>query len=105
VLTRGYTAGGLSSDAHENLDTLVHKLAETSETELFYAGGDLTRLTVWQTAARLIKVREYILTYGAGDLTDAVITQHDEVGVVVQTLTKAFIYAGGDLVTVTTVET
>lgn len=94
----------LSLGQHDTLDSLAHEIAETSETELAYDGdGQLVRSTVWASATRARKVREKLLTYAAGVLTQSVTTQHDASGTVIVTLTKTFTYDGdGDLVTVVT---
>ena len=94
----------LSLGEHDVLDSLAHEIAETSETELAYDGdGQLVRATVWASSARARKVREKLLTYAAGVLTQSVTTQHDASGTVIVTLTKTFTYDGdGDLVTVVT---
>lgn len=94
--------GPASDVTHDDRDTLVHNLAETSDTELEYSAGSLVRSTVWTTAGHTVKVRETLFTYVGGDLTSTVTTQHDGAGAVVSTLSKAFAYTAGDLVGVTT---
>ncbi len=94
----------VSLGQHDALDSLAHEINESSEAEFAYDGdGNVTRVTVWTSSARTTKVREKLLTYVAGVLTQSVTTQHDATGAVVATLTKTFLYDGdGDLVTSTT---
>lgn len=110
TLTRGIPAPGVTSPgitevAHEDLDTLVHKLAESSFTELLYTGKDLTSAIVWETVAKLLKIRESAFTYTDKDLTGVVVKQYDGLGILVATLTKTLAYTDKDLTSVTTVRT
>lgn len=96
---------GVTEGQHEVLDTLVHKIAETSFSEYGYTGQDLTRVTVWATNAMLLKVRESILSYTGSDLTGIVLTQFDGVGTAITTLTKTLGYTGADLTSIDVVRT
>lgn len=99
----GETAEGGSGSGHETLDTLVHNLAENAWTEYIYTGKNLTALTAWETSAKLKKLRDSVFTYTGKDLTGIVTRQYASDGItVVTTLTKSLIYAGKDLVEVTT---
>ena len=89
---------------HHEIDTLVHKVAENSDVELFYTGGLLTRATVWTDATRTIRIRESTLSYTGPDLTGVVTTQHDAAGATVCTLTRTLVYVGGNLDTITVVK-
>lgn len=104
VGTEGASGGsGITEGEHEILDTLVHKLAETSFLELAYSGKDLIRATTWTSAGMTLKIREATFTYTSGDLTGVVVQQFNGAGGVVTTLTKTLAYSGKDLVSVTTV--
>lgn len=94
-------AGGISEATHETLDTLTHEIDESSFEEYTYASGRVTNVTVWKTAAKLLKVREEQYTYTAGRVTQAVTIQYDGTGTVKMTMTEDYAYTAGQITSVT----
>lgn len=86
----GLSGAGITEPQHENLDTLVHNLSETSYEEITRDGSGRTQdYTVWTTSGKTIKVRELNLTRdGSGRVSVIVLKQYDGTGTLVQTLTK-----------------
>lgn len=109
MLTRGYTSpgsgsGGLSAIEHEGLDTLTHKVAESSFVSFVYSAGVLTQVVVWASSSMLLKIRQSILTYTAEVLTRVVQAQYDALGEITSTLTKVFTYSGDDIASIDVTE-
>lgn len=96
---------GITESQHEVLDTLVHELAETSYTEMTRSGGQVTDVIVWETAAKLKKVREANITRVSGQVSVVVEKQYDGSGVLKQTLTHTITRSGGQVASIATVET
>jgi len=99
MLTRGIIApgtggagGGITEGQHETLDTLTHKITESSFTELGYTGKDLTSVVVWTSVAKTLKIREASLSYTGKDLTGVIAKQYDGAGSLLVTLTKTLGY-------------
>jgi len=99
------TGAGMALGDHEALDSLCHRIAESSETEYEYSGDDLVRTTVWTSSAHSTKVRETLFTYSGGVLTQTVQRQYDGAGVLLATLTKVFTYSGDVLSSVASTRT
>lgn len=94
--------GGITEAQHEVLDTLVHDIDETSYDEVTYgSGGRVVSYVVWETAAKLKKIREEQYTYVSGKVSQVVTFQYDGAGVVKMTMTEAYAYSGGKVVSVT----
>lgn len=83
---------GLSSAQHEDLDTLVHAIAETCFEEIVRdINGRMQFYRVWTNATRTIKVREVEVTRdGNNRVLTVVERQYDAAGVLVagQTITR-----------------
>lgn len=105
TLTRGIVAPGITEGQHERLDTLTHKIVESSFIELTYTGKDLTSVIVWTSAAKILKIREAALSYTGRDLTEVAAEQYDGTGTLLVTLIKTLTYTGEDLTSVTVVRT
>jgi hypothetical protein len=105
IVEPGGTGSGISAAQHENLDTLVHNLSETTYQELLYSGNKLTSATYWTTPGKTLKIRESTFTYTGNKLTGSVKIQYNGAGAVVQTLTSTYSYSGNQLVSVDVVRT
>lgn len=101
------SGAGISEAQHEDLDTLVHEIAESSFDEFVYTGNRVDNVTTWQTAAKLIKVRETALTYSANKVTQSVTTHYDGAGVAIagQIITEDYVYSGNKIDDVTRTQT
>ena len=100
------TAGGISEDEHEILDTLVHDIDETSYDEVTYVTGLVSSYIVWETAAKLKKIREEAYTYTPSRLVSKVVTkQYDAAGAVKMTMTEDYTYVNNRASTITRVKT
>lgn len=112
VATKGYgdanwgVGSGISEATHEALDTLVHNLAETMWTEVVRSSGRVTDVIVWETSAKLKKVRETSITRLSGQVSTIVVKQYDAAGVVVanQTLTHTITRSSGQVASIDTVQ-
>jgi len=111
MLTRGYTGGsvaagsGITEGQHETLDTLTHKITESSFAELLYTGKVLDSVIVWTDVGKTLKIRESALTYTGKNLTGVIAKQYDGGGSLLVTLTKTLAYTGKTLDSVTVVRT
>lgn len=96
---------GLAS--HENLDTLVHRLAETHFVEVIRSAGRVTDVIAWTNNLKTTKVREVNLTRVSGKVVSYVEKQYDSGGSVVtgQTLTGTITRSAGKVQDITVVET
>jgi hypothetical protein len=92
---------GITEGQHEALDTLVHDIDETSYEEYAYSGSKVTNLTVWATAAKLLKIREEQYTYAGSKVSQVVTIQYDGTGAVKMTMTENYTYSGGKVTSVT----
>jgi len=92
---------GLSESEHEALDTLVHEIDETSYDEVAYIGSNVTSYIVWETAAKLKKIREETYTYVSGRVSTAVTKQYDAAGILKMTMTEHYTYVSGKVATIT----
>jgi hypothetical protein len=90
---------------HETLNTLVHNLAETSYEEITRTSGLITNVTVWQTSAKLVKVRETVITRTGGLVNTVADKQYDDSGVLVQTVTQTYNRTSGLITSIDVVET
>lgn len=88
---------GVTESAHEDLDTLVHNIAENSFSEFVYTGSKLTRMTVWTSPGMTVKIRESTFTYAGSKLTQSVSTQFDAGGSAKDTVTTTYAYTGSKL--------
>jgi hypothetical protein len=108
TLTDLLAAGsGISEAQHEALDTLVHDVAETSYVEVTRASGQVSNVTVWETAAKLKKVREAAVTRASGQVSVVVETQYDAAGLAIagQVLTHTVTRSSGQVASIATVQT
>lgn len=97
---------GITQSEHEALDTLVHDLAENSYVKVTRTSGQVTNVTVWASAAMLLKIREVAITRSGGQVSQVVVTQYDSGGVAVsnQTITYSVTRSGGLVDSVTGTE-
>jgi hypothetical protein len=87
--------GGITEDDHENFDTLVHEIAETSYEEITRTSGRVTSVIIWETSAKLKKVRETTITRAAGQVSVVIEEQYDAAGALKKTLTGTITRVGG----------
>ena len=90
----GGTGSGISELEHENLDTLVHNINETSYDEITRSGPRITSIVTWDSASKTKKVREILMTYTGSRVTQVVTHQYNSSGSIVQTLTENYTYVG-----------
>jgi hypothetical protein len=90
-------SGGLNESTHESLDTLTHDINETSYEEITYSGNKVSTVIVWETSAKLKKIREEIYSYSGSKVSQVVIKQYDGSGVLKQTLTDTYTYSGAKI--------
>lgn len=100
--------GGITETEHEELDTLVHQIAEDSFTEVTYdVFARVTDIIIWSTPAKLLKIRETNVTYIG--LSRRVLThteiQYDAAGVELARVETTYTYTGFRLLSGTTVRT
>lgn len=96
------SGGGISESQHEALDTLVHEIDESSYDEVIYGSGNLvSTYIVWETAAKLKKIREEQYTYAGSKVSQSVTIQYDGTGAVKMTVTETYTYSGSRVTSVT----
>jgi len=91
------SGSGLTAGQHDNLDTLVHDLAETSFKEALYSGNNMTSFKGSATSSKILKIRQSTFTYAANKLDTATKIQYNGAGAAVQTLVSTFTYSGNQL--------
>lgn len=96
------SGGGLTENQHENLDTLVHIIAETHYEEITRTGGLVTSVILWETNAKLKKIREELYTYTLGKVDTITVKQYNGSGVLItnQTLTGTVTRTGGNVTSI-----
>jgi len=94
--------GYLNDIEHEILDTLTHEIVESSYDEVTYSGNKVSNYIVWETAAKLKKIREEQYSYGTGNRVSQVVTiQYDSSGSVKTTVTENYTYSGNKVQNIT----
>jgi len=93
--------GGITEAQHESLDTLVHGIDETSYDEVLYSSGQVASYTVWETAAKLKKIREEVYSYTSGKVSQVITKQYDVAGTLKMTMTEVYAYTGNTVTSVT----
>ena len=86
---------GLSEAQHEDLDSLVHNLAETSYCEVTRTSGKVTAITHWTDNGKTTKIRETLITRTSGKVSQVEVKQYDGSGTLVQTLTGTITRTSG----------
>jgi len=89
------SSNGISEQEHELLDVLIHNIAETNYTEITRSSGKITDFIIWETVAKLKKIREYNLTRTSGKISSVVAKQYDSSGVLKSTLTSTITRTSG----------
>jgi len=93
---------GITEAQHEALDTIVHDIDESSYDEVTYGSGNLvSTYIVWETAAKLKKIREEQYTYSGSKVSQSVTIQYDGTGAVKMTVTETYTYSGSRVTSVT----
>jgi len=93
---------GITESQHEALDTLVHEIDESSYDEVTYGSGNrVSTYIVWETAAKLKKIREEQYTYSGNNVSQSVTIQYDGTGAVKMTMTEVYAYSGNKVTSVT----
>lgn len=85
----------LSKEEHRVLDTLVHDLAESNYTEYIRTAGRVTAIIVWTDDQKTLKIREELITYTSGQVTQIVNRQYDGAGTLLEILTTVITRTGG----------
>lgn len=99
-------AKGLSSvvgklHRHPAEDQLVHNIAEASFDELVYTGSRVDAIITWETAAKLKKIREELISYTGSNATTITTKQYDAAGALLTTMTETITYSGSAVVSIT----
>ena len=92
--------GGISEGQHTGLDTLVHALAEDSDTEVIRTSGRVTSVIVWTDSGHTVKIRETLITRSAGQVATITTKQYDGTGTLKNTLTKTITRASGQVASI-----
>jgi hypothetical protein len=93
-----------SEPPHEDIDSLVHNLAETSYEEYLYSGNNVYNITIWNNISKTLKIREHQYTYTGNQVTQSVDIQYNSAGTEIQRLTNNFSYSGNRVVSASAVE-
>jgi len=98
--------GGITEAQHENLDTLVHALAEDAYLEVTRTGGQVSNVTVWTSAAKTLKIRELTNVVRTGGRIDSYdVIQYNAAGTEVQRLSYAVTRTAGRISSIQITET
>lgn len=81
--------GGISEGQHEDLDTLVHEVAEDSYLEVVRSGTKISSIVYWTDSGKTVKIREVLITRTTGKVSQIVRKHYDGTGAIItgQTLT------------------
>jgi len=93
--SNGSSGSGISESIHQTLDTLTHNIAETNYLEITRSSGKITDVIIWETAAKLKKIREYNITRTSGKISSVVAKQYDSTGALKNTLTSTITRTSG----------
>lgn len=102
------SSGGIDFSQHENLDTLVHNIAEDGYTSIIYNNNNIISYTIWTNTLMNTKIREYQISYTitpCSQFIDTVVTKQYNAGTLVNTLTETFIYSGNKIIGITSLKT
>lgn len=98
---KGLTGSGITESEHRALDTLVHEIDETSYDEVVYSGDNITQYIVWTSVAKTLKIREDLMTYASGKVSQVISKQYDGSGVLKAQYTEVYAYSGNKVTSVT----
>jgi hypothetical protein len=98
-------AGGMTSETHRVLPQLTHEIDASGYEEYAWASGRVTGCVRWASVAKLLKVREWTVTYTGGQVTSAVEIQYNAAGVEVERIDYTYAYTGGLIASVTATRT
>lgn len=89
----------VDEESHNDLDQLVHDVAETAHEEINYSGNQLDSIIIWTDSGKTIKIREWLFTYMNNRINTEIIKQYDVLGVLItgQTLTGTYTYVGNNI--------
>ncbi len=94
---------GITQTQHDQLFSLSHTIESSHFTEIETTGENISRVTAWESASKVRKIRETQVTYnGSGDIDFLVTDQYSGTGVLIKTLTKVLNYVGGEITSITT---
>jgi hypothetical protein len=89
---------------HEEYDTLVHNLAETSFEEYIYYNELVSKIIVWTNALKVLKIREHQYSYSGGKIVQSIDIQYNNAGTEIERLTNNYNYSSNKLVNINVVE-
>lgn len=89
------TGGGITESEHRSLDTLLHNLVEDCYIEYTRTNGRVTAIMVWTDNLKTLKIREELITYTNGLVSQIVERQYDGAGALVETKTTVINRTGG----------
>lgn len=92
-----FLAGVAVPDA---IDSLAKEIAEDSFAEFVRTSGRITSVVVWETPAKVKRIREVAITYENGRAKVVTEEQYNAGGALKRTLTATATYSGGLLVSV-----
>ena len=100
-VTKNYSDSTYLTPAdHLTIDQLVHLIAETSYQEITRTGGQVTNVSYWTNSSKTIKIRETDITRASGQVSQIVLKQYDNLGVLSQTLTGVVTRTSGQVASI-----
>ena len=99
-----FTGGGLTPSQHEELDTLVHEIAEDAYTEYTYAGNQIDTIDIYTDVTKTLKIRDFTYTYSGNRVQTETVRQYNAAGSVVKTMLYTYVYSSGRVASVIAVE-
>ena len=100
------TGGGITAGDHEIIDSLVHNLAEGATTEIIRnANNEVTNINILASPGGTPIRTTQIIRNAQNEVEQTIEIQYNAVGVAIQTLTTTVNRDGGQVSTITMVET
>lgn len=100
------SGGGITSAEHETIDSLVHNLSEGATTEIIRnSNNEVTNINILVSPGGTPIRTTEIIRNAQNEVTQTIEIQYDASGVAIQTLTTTVNRDGGQVSTITMVET
>jgi hypothetical protein len=99
-----FTGGGLTPAQHEDLDTLVHEIAEDCYTEYTYSGNKISNIDIYTDVTKTTKIRDFAYTYTGNRVQTETVRQYNAAGTVTKTMAYTYSYSSGKIASVSGVE-
>jgi len=83
-----------TASAGDDPDSLFNEINEDSFDEIIYAGRKISSIITWASSAKLLKIRELVMTYSRRKVSTITEIQYDGAGVEVERNVETLQYSG-----------